>query len=443
MNKSRRVMQNGNVPTWSAAMYLPPRKGYRPRIGRAVRTVKRYGGAAVAVLLIGLMMIDTAWAGRFFGRRIRRCRPCVAVCRPVVCPPAPCATVHPSMPHAGMIMPGPGGVITGPAMGIPSGAQPQQTGAPPMGQPEIMPMPGAVGPARPSPSDRGAPAQPPGTTTPPTTTEPPADTTRPAPADDPFAPMPGTERPGTEQPPPPADDPFAPKPTEPTTPPAATPDDPFAPKPADGTTPPATDDPFAPKPAEETKPAATDDPFAPRGGADAAPPVKESTPESDPFAPTPGTPSEERVSTGTDNGPRLNSSEEDPFGGEVVKPAAAESPAGDESATPSDATPASAEPLPDPKEEPAKNDPFAEPTGPKISLDEPPQPFHHLRTWTDVTGEHQVRGKLDRVLVKEGKVRILKDTGMYTTVPWLILSDADRHFVASQFIRPITLAGKR
>ena len=81
----------------------------------------------------------------------------------------------------------------------------------------------------------------------------------------------------------------------------------------------------------------------------------------------------------------------------------------------------------EPASEPAKDDPFAEPTGPKLSAD---QPVDSIRTWTDVTGKHQVRGRMKLILLAENKVRILKTTGKYTTVPLSKLSLADRQFVA-------------
>ena len=50
------------------------------------------------------------------------------------------------------------------------------------------------------------------------------------------------------------------------------------------------------------------------------------------------------------------------------------------------------------------------------------EPADSMRMWTDVTGKHQVRGQMKQILVAEQKVRILKDTGKYTTVPFARLS---------------------
>lgn len=50
------------------------------------------------------------------------------------------------------------------------------------------------------------------------------------------------------------------------------------------------------------------------------------------------------------------------------------------------------------------------------------------RVWVDDTGTFAVRAKISSVL--DGKVRLLKDTGKYTTVPMSRLSQADRDYVA-------------
>jgi hypothetical protein len=50
-----------------------------------------------------------------------------------------------------------------------------------------------------------------------------------------------------------------------------------------------------------------------------------------------------------------------------------------------------------------------------------------MRVWRDDSGDFEVRAKL--VLILEGKVRLLKDTGKYTTVPLDRLSPADLTYV--------------
>jgi hypothetical protein len=50
-----------------------------------------------------------------------------------------------------------------------------------------------------------------------------------------------------------------------------------------------------------------------------------------------------------------------------------------------------------------------------------------LRLWTDNTGKHQVRARL--VMVLDGKVRLEKETGRFTTVPFERLSLGDLAFV--------------
>ncbi len=51
-----------------------------------------------------------------------------------------------------------------------------------------------------------------------------------------------------------------------------------------------------------------------------------------------------------------------------------------------------------------------------------------LRTWTDNTGRHQVRGRL--MVVTATHIRLLKENGRFTTVPRERLSSEDLAFVA-------------
>ena len=95
----------------------------------------------------------------------------------------------------------------------------------------------------------------------------------------------------------------------------------------------------------------------------------------------------------------------------------ADEPAGDEGAA--DAEPgADAEPEAD--EAPVEKDPFD-----ANVLHTPGQPS---RSWRDDTGRHGTEGRL--VEVRADRVRILKATGRYTTVPMSRLSAADRDHVA-------------
>jgi hypothetical protein len=89
---------------------------------------------------------------------------------------------------------------------------------------------------------------------------------------------------------------------------------------------------------------------------------------------------------------------------------------------------------------PAVDDPFAEPAGPRLSAAaRKPDPADAMRVWTDVTGKHQVRGRMKLILVDQQKVRILKETGKYTTVPFAKLSEEDRTFVARHAVEPSAL----
>jgi type VI secretion system secreted protein VgrG len=265
-----------------------------------------------------------------------------------------------------------------------------------------------------------------------------------------------------------SDNPFAPRPgpTETTPPtdttPAPTVDNPFAPRPgANETTPPAettpapeTDNPFAPR--DSAPPPATDEsnPFAPRSGAaDSpapmdpastepttenvfAPSATESQPEADnPFAPPPA---------------NAASTPDDPF---RLPTDAAEPPMSEVNEAPMDNAPpapiddAPPAPIIDSDEEttesvpsPALDNPFADPAADRLSHRRPaPEPADAMRLWTDITGKHQVRGQMKKILIAEQKVRILKDTGKYTTVPFARLSEADRTFVARHTIEPSSL----
>jgi hypothetical protein len=50
-----------------------------------------------------------------------------------------------------------------------------------------------------------------------------------------------------------------------------------------------------------------------------------------------------------------------------------------------------------------------------------------LRQWTDNSGQFRVQGRL--ILIMDGKVRLLKETGRTTTVPLDRLSAADRTYI--------------
>jgi hypothetical protein len=103
---------------------------------------------------------------------------------------------------------------------------------------------------------------------------------------------------------------------------------------------------------------------------------------------------------------------------------------------------ATSEPAPavDPMPEPALDNPFAPPAPERQSANlNSSEPADGMRVWTDITGKHQVRGQMKRILLAERKVRILKDTGKYTTVPFAKLSEADRTFVARYAIEPSAL----
>jgi len=85
-------------------------------------------------------------------------------------------------------------------------------------------------------------------------------------------------------------------------------------------------------------------------------------------------------------------------------------------------------PAPAPKTRPAPPV-AAEPT---LALKDPLAPGADgrlpLRHWSDNSGQFRVKARL--ILVLDGKVRLLKETGRTTTVPTERLSPADREYVA-------------
>jgi hypothetical protein len=93
------------------------------------------------------------------------------------------------------------------------------------------------------------------------------------------------------------------------------------------------------------------------------------------------------------------------------------------------------EPKPEPK--PADdNDPFAD----NVSL-----PVPAMREWVDDTGAFRIRARLVQVL--DGKVKLLKETGKTTTVPFSRLSPNDLKYVERvqshvQIGRPTPLAAR-
>jgi hypothetical protein len=111
--------------------------------------------------------------------------------------------------------------------------------------------------------------------------------------------------------------------------------------------------------------------------------------------------------------------------------------------TPATPTSETSDPIPADaqKAAPALDDPFADPPpGPRLSAAAPKiEPADAMRVWTDVTGKHQVRGRMKLILADQQKVRILKETGKYTTVPFAKLSEEDRMFVAMHALKPSAL----
>jgi hypothetical protein len=67
---------------------------------------------------------------------------------------------------------------------------------------------------------------------------------------------------------------------------------------------------------------------------------------------------------------------------------------------------------------------------PASHVSTPAETANAMRTWTDNTGSYKINAQL--VTVGETTVRLLKDTGKYTTVPTTRLSNEDLEFVRRQ-----------
>jgi hypothetical protein len=131
----------------------------------------------------------------------------------------------------------------------------------------------------------------------------------------------------------------------------------------------------------------------------------------------------------------------DPFGAPSGATPTATDGAGGTPMTSTPATPTSEvnDATPADPQKPALDDPFADPASRQSAVTPKVQPADAMRVWTDVTGKHQVRGRMKLILADQQKVRILKETGKYTTVPFAKLSEEDRMFVALHSIKPSAL----
>ena len=83
---------------------------------------------------------------------------------------------------------------------------------------------------------------------------------------------------------------------------------------------------------------------------------------------------------------------------------------------------------PEPKDSSKLDRPETIPAPPVAAASTPVQ--QSMRLWTDNTGRFQVRAQL--VSVTDGKARLLKENGHFTTVPFARLSAADLAFVQWQ-----------
>jgi len=128
----------------------------------------------------------------------------------------------------------------------------------------------------------------------------------------------------------------------------------------------------------------------------------------DPFAPVPATP---RAAPASRPAAPPADESDDPFA--PARPA------------PRGAAPAAVTPAEDDPFAPIPARPASIPLSEDLLLDAGGQlPTRH---WTDNSGQFQVRGRL--ILILEGKIRLLKETGRTTTVALERLSTADRRYV--------------
>ena len=191
---------------------------------------------------------------------------------------------------------------------------------------------------------------------------------------------------------------------------------PIAAKPEDKSVKPVADDaadPFAPAPATPVKPPETKPKADAVPSPDAVKPAD--APVDDPFAPTPAKPAAK------DSGSIVAPAKSIPV---ALTPAAV---------VPAVVVPAAPVTLAEPVallqaavapkvEKAATTSAFATVPATGAVVENDP-----MRLWRDDSGEFEVRGKL--VLILDGKVRLLKETGKYTTVPLDRLSPADLSYV--------------
>jgi hypothetical protein len=206
-----------------------------------------------------------------------------------------------------------------------------------------------------------------------------------------------------------------------------------APAPAPAAEPPAAEPPA--EPAAPAKPdAEVDDLFKETQPAPAAPapapgeqPAAPAAPAEQPAAPAEQPPAEGEKPKDTVDDLFKETSEAKPAAGSEAAPASEPAAPSAEPAAPA-AEPAPA-PAADQPQEPSKEkveDLFNEPA-PKDDKSTQSVSPNAMRLWTDNTGKYHVNARL--VMVSQTHVRLLKDTGKYTTVPVQRLSLADLAFV--------------
>jgi len=113
----------------------------------------------------------------------------------------------------------------------------------------------------------------------------------------------------------------------------------------------------------------------------------------------------------------------------VIEGDAPEDAAADEGAPEEEKATEDAEPA-DPQPSSKVNRDDADASSARLAADDVPDAAATMRLWTDNTGKHQVRARL--VALLDGKVRLEKETGRFTTVPLTRLSVADLAFVRDQ-----------
>lgn len=360
------------------------------------RSIRRTIKLVFVVVVIAATFLDTASAGRWRSR-------CVCICPPNPCPPAPCAPAH--MDCGSPVVSGP--IVAGSECCGSSTHTPIVEGASIGGGAGSVDVPPTIEVAPMSESHSPMAGSKDGEAKPKT----PGDSKPVEPED---MPMGNTVKPADEvkkpEPTPPKDDDDDLFNSEPEKAPTESPTQPDANKPDEDDAVGSPDDDATEQPAspDAKKPEEDEDLFG-SGTGDTEMPADDADAAGVGDAGDPGAGDTEDVAPGAgEDEPAAGGADPDAAGGDGLFEDPAADPPADNPADPADA--------------PAEgDDPFG-------AAEKPQSVKLATRVWIDNTGTFAVRARL--ASVRDDSVRLLKDTGKYTTVPMARLSRADRDYVA-------------